>query len=350
MSEFQIIDVPGHGRVEFPVSMSDADIAAAIQRTIQQQPARMNPTIAAQGDKYRENMTPPESVTDPRMPAYRNAQRGAETLDVLGGLAGMGLGATLKPGAEAMKWGARRLMQSALKPNPAEGIAKADRAVQTMLDEGLNVTRGGVQTLRERGSRLNDEVQNIVNASPATIPKWLPATRVQGEMTRLQQNNPLPSSERAGLDAVYNEYMANAHIPQNIPLDAAQRYKQNLYSGLKKAYGNLSTGEEAGRKALARGLRQDIETRVPEVVPLNARASDIWNALNIAERRSLVAGNKDPISFAPLAASPVGMGGFLANRSELVKSLLARGLYNSQRAPGAIAGGAAGYYMGQEEQ
>ena len=336
-----------------PDGTPEEAIKARIATIRAERPATMNMNLARQGEKARENMTPPESVTDDRYPAYARAQKEADTFgvvaDIVGGVAGAGLGAVLKPGAGAMKWGARRLMQSALKPSPLEGTAKIDRAVNTLLDEGANVTRGGVEKLRRIGTGLNDDVQNILNRSTATIPKGSPATRIADEIRRVEDVNPLPSSPRAGLEGVQTEYLSNPLIPAQIPLPKAQQYKQALYQGLKDDYGKLSVGDEAGRKALARGLREDIEGRAPDVIPINARASDVWNALNMAERRALVAGNKDPMGLSPIAAHPIGAGSFLLNRSEALKSVIARGLNSTQRVPGAVLGGLLGSNMSTPE-
>lgn len=328
-----------------PDGTPEEAIKARIATIRAERPATVNQNMAAQIDKARENVTPPESVMDPRQPAYATAQRGADALDAIGGVAGGVVGAVLKPGAKAMRWGAERLMQSALKPSPLEGRKNIDRALGTLLDEGVNVTRGGVEKLRTIGTGLNDEVQGVLNSSTTRIPKGAPATRVQDGIARLEDTNPLPSAERSAMEGVQNEYLSNPLIPNAIPLAKAQQYKQSLYQGLKDDYGTLSTGDKAGRKALARGLREEIEARAPAVVPLNARASDVWNALNMAEGRALVAGNKDPMGLGPIAAHPIGMGSFLLNRSEWLKSMGARGLNNSQRIPGAALGAALGAGM-----
>lgn len=318
-------------------------------------PATMNPSIAAQGVKVRANMTPPESVTDPRYPAYANAQQGSDTMDVVGGLAGGLAGGILKPGASAMQWGARRLMQSALKPSPLEGQKNIDRAVETLLKEGANVSRGGVEKLRGIGTGLNSEVEGILAASPETIPKGAPATTISAEIAKNDANNPLPAGPRAAMESVLNEYLSNPLVATDIPLPKAQQYKQTLYQVLKDDYGKqLPAGQTVAQKALARGLREYIEQKAPGVVPLNERASDIWNAVNTAEHRALAAGNKDPAGLAALFAGqhPIGAGSFIANRSELLKSLLARGMYSEvgKRAPGAAMGAALGANMGNSER
>ena len=63
-------------------------LAAALEYQQAQQPARMNPNLAAQGARGRENMMPPTSVMDERYPAFKRNQEDAEKLmlglDVVG--------------------------------------------------------------------------------------------------------------------------------------------------------------------------------------------------------------------------------------------------------------------------
>lgn len=55
-------------------------LAAALEYQQAQQPARMNPNLAAQGARGRENMMPPTSVMDERYPAFKRNQEDVEKL------------------------------------------------------------------------------------------------------------------------------------------------------------------------------------------------------------------------------------------------------------------------------
>jgi hypothetical protein len=72
--------------------VADADRIAAALRYQQeldaaQRPATMNPNLAAQGQAYRANMTPPTSVMDPRYPAWKQNQDAADAVGAVGDLA-----------------------------------------------------------------------------------------------------------------------------------------------------------------------------------------------------------------------------------------------------------------------
>lgn len=270
------------------------------------------------------------------------ANAGMEGMGVLaGGAIGGAAGALAK---EPLKDTARWTMQKALKPStPDFRKGKADRAIETLLEEGVNVSRGGVEKLRGIGEGLNRQVTAELVGSTATIPKAAPPARILDAINKVEDVNPLPSGPRTAMEGVYNEFMSNPLVPANIPLTKAQSYKQTLQQGLKDKYGTLSDGEEAARKALAMGLREEIERGAPAVGPLNKRASDIWNALNVTERRALVGGNNNPVSLPTAVGmlhNPAFGAGMIVNTSDLAKSLIARGLYQSGKAAPYLGAGA----------
>ena len=55
-------------------------LAAALAYQQAQQPARMNPNLAVQGARGRENMMPPTSIMDERYPAFKRNQEDVEKL------------------------------------------------------------------------------------------------------------------------------------------------------------------------------------------------------------------------------------------------------------------------------
>ena len=114
-----------------------------------------------------------------------------------------------------------------------------------------------------------------------------------------------------------------------MPVQLAQSMKQGTYTSLgNKSYGELGGADIEAQKALARGLKEEISSAVGSVAGLNRRQSELMNAVEIAERRALIEGNKNPAGLALLANDPMAGIGFLADRSALAKSLAARSLYS----------------------
>lgn len=230
----------------------------------------------------------------------------------------------------AMDASARYLMQSALKPTWADNRSgRGDRAVNTLLEEGVNPTRGGVHHLNTMIADLGNQVSGLLQQySGTTVDKNAVASRIQDVVDRINTTNPTPQTALQAVHNVYNDFIGNGLVPRNIPVQDANRLKSGIYQAIRNSYGQLSGDHVEAQKALARGFKEEINAAVPEVVPLNARQGDLINARNVAERRALMEGNKNPAGLALLAHDPMAMLGHWASGSALAKSLAARALYS----------------------
>jgi hypothetical protein len=254
---------------------------------------------------------------------------------VLGGAA---IGKTLAPTLES---GARRLMQSAIKPPLADlRSGRAARAIETMLEEGVNPTAGGVMKLRNSIDEINREITSRISMSPATIDKqaiYGPLKETLDKFTK-QVN---PGADIKAITSAWDEFVNHPLIAgaADIPVKLAQEMKQGTYRILAKKYGQLGSAETEAQKSLARGLKEGVASAVPEVAALNAQESSLINALSIAERRALMEANKNPGGLSWLAHNPVTWAAFMADKSALFKSLMARFMNaQSETIPAATAG------------
>ena len=215
-------------------------------------------------------------------------------------------------------------MQSAVKPlTPDLMTGKAQRAIDTMLKEKILPTEGGMGALRGEASQINKDVSDLINKSTATIDKGSVAGRLQEVVSRIEKSSMNPQSQLKTVENIYTEVMQNGLIPQNMPVSQAQQLKQGIYQMLKKKYGELGSDSIEAQKALARGLKEEIEKVVPEVVSKNARASELWNALNVAERRQLLDLNRNPLNMALLAHNPGSFAVYMADKSAPFKGIAA---------------------------
>jgi hypothetical protein len=242
---------------------------------------------------------------------------------------------------------AEGVMQSALKPILSQlKHGDAATAIRTMLNEGVNVTPGGMRKLRGMIDGLNNEIKQKLANSTATINKAKVASYLGDLLDRVkQQVNP-----QADMQAVRNAFQqfwehptVGRHLGKDMTVQEAQALKQGTYRELgSKAYGELKGADTEAQKTLARGLKEEIATAVPEIAGLNKRESELINALNVAERRVLISANKNPAGLSILAGNPKAMAAFMADRSELFKSLAARMINASAKKTGQLAGGAVG--------
>lgn len=236
-------------------------------------------------------------------------------------------GQAAKSAAPLLKKGARQLMQSSLKPTTeALRTGKAARAIDTMFKEGVNATPGGVEKLRARISELSDEIDVAIKNSPASVDKNAVASRLKDLIKKFEmQANPW--SDVKAIENAWTEFLAHPMISgSKIPVQTAQEMKKGTYKVLgDKAYGEQKGAAAEAQKALARGLKEEISTAVPEVSGLNKYESDLINAMKVLERRVLQDANKNPLGLGAL--NPFTLPVWLWDRSPFLKSLTARGLY-----------------------
>jgi hypothetical protein len=236
-----------------------------------------------------------------------------------------------------------KLMQSALKPTLKQlETGQASTAVKTMLEEGINPTQAGVQKIQSKIKDLNTQVANKIESSTGTVNKtdilkYLDAL----EAKKLKQVN--PADDIVAIDKVKQEFM-NFNKPviktpsQAIPVQLAQELKQGTYSALAKKYGQIGSTEIEAQKALARGLKEKVGEAVPEVLGLNKKESQLIDTLDVVERRALMELNKNPGGLTWLSENPMAAAGFMADKSAVFKSLLARGIYNLNKGTSKIQG------------
>lgn len=239
---------------------------------------------------------------------------------------------------------APRMMQSALKPtlgvlrDVAKG-APVPRVVQTLLDEGVNVTPAGLgklttllnATKAERDVLIDDAIKR---GAPGVNPFSVTARLGETAQKFGQQVNPAPDLEAIGEagNAFLKEFGGNP-----LALDHANQIKEGTYAVLRKKYGQLGSASVESQKALARGLKEEIEQQVPGVDAVNRRLGNLSDAERAVGRRVAIASNRDMGGLVWLAENPTTALAFVMDRHPAVKSMLARGLYQSAGAAARVS-------------
>ena len=267
----------------------------------------------------------------------------------------MGLGALTKVAKPVLQSASRRLMQSATKPTlEAHKSGDAAAAIETMLQRGYNPTEGGVKAMDAQISKLASQVDEIVKNSTSTVNKGEVGLSLKDSFNRFR-NQVNPSADLSALRNAWLEFRSHPDLigKMEIPVQKAQAMKQGTYNALgNKAYtGEMKGAEIEAQKGLARGLKEGINKAHPEVAPLNNLQGEFINARDVAMRRALMSGNTNILSLAPLGPDNLSRLGFLMDKSDLVKSALAHGLYGDLPMYGSmlgIAGGLAPHYGMQD--
>ncbi len=255
----------------------------------------------------------------------------------------MGVG-SMAQGATALSDIGRNLMQRALKPTMgAQKRGDAAVAIDTMLEKGFNVSKGGIEKLRGEIDSLNQQISDKIANSTEVVDKAA-AGKYLNQLMEKFKNQVNPGADVEAIHKAWDEFKNHPAWQGGLDMavQAAQSIKKGTYDQLRKKYGQMGTADVESQKALARGLKDEISAKVPEVGPLNAQDSKLIKTLGVAERQQMQQANKDPGSFAWLAHSPVSFAAYMADKSSLFKSMMANILYRGGSIPLGSIGGAAG--------
>lgn len=266
------------------------------------------------------------------------------------------------------------LMQSAVKPGiagTAKALLKGVRGedlpvVNTLLKEGVNVTPPGLMKLNRIITSTNEDIATAVQAMSGKISPQSVATRAVGT-ARDAAMQVAPSSDVQAVRNTVEEFLTQPgttkaaqigtkEVPSGV-LDStgkmltktepvmgrvsrdltpaeAQAMKVGTYRAIgKRGYGEVKGAAVETEKALARGLKEDLETEgLKHGVDLKALNLKEGNAMQAAEavaKRLAVKGNHDILGIAWLAENPTAALAFAVSRSPAVKSLIANGAYRA---------------------
>jgi hypothetical protein len=171
-----------------------------------------------------------------------------------------------------MQGKAADLYQSALKPSNAKNAPNPANLVKTGLDNGIPVSQGGLDKLSSLIDDYNVKIADEVKNSPAMVNKYKVASRLNDtyDAFKTQVN---PTSDINAIADSGNEFLGTQ--PAQIPAADAQALKVGTYRQLKgKAYtGELKSASIESQKALARGIKEELNQAIPELAGLNAEES-----------------------------------------------------------------------------
>lgn len=224
-----------------------------------------------------------------------------------------------------------KLMASALKPTVAvlkEYNTTPTRIAKTLINQGVNVTEGGLAKLQGLLDMNQADIKAAVQGATGTIAKRDVAARTlttAGDLAR-QVN---PTADLKALGDTVGEFLNHPVITgPRMSIPEAQAMKVGTYQQIGKHYGEVSSAAIETQKALARGLKEEIASAVPKIQGLNMKEADLLAALDSVGRRAAMSANKDPVGFAWVAHAPQTFLAALIDRNPMVKSLIARGAYN----------------------
>lgn len=223
---------------------------------------------------------------------------------------------------------------SALKPSTVLPEAQRAAAVQTGLEQGIPISKGGLETLTDKIDTLNQAIKDQIASDPSRpIDPNSVATRADAAKARFTNQvnaqsdlNAIEASKQQFLDEqgrkpgqpaiapkptgildAQGTPIMNGGTPAKPPTPAppmnaedAQAMKQGTYRVLSGKFGEQGSASVEAQKALARGLKEEIATQFPEIGKLNASESRLLDLQPLLERAVARVGNHE---------SPVGIAG-----------------------------------------
>ena len=247
-------------------------------------------------------------------------------------------GSMAKIASSSLESGAKRLMQSAIKPTAGQlERGQGQEAVDTALNEGIAVSKGGMEKLRRLIEPIDTSIRKKLEPSTASaaLSEFSPAFAAARKGARYS-----PPQESGAISKTLSDFEDKFYPGGGqLPVQDIQKIKQAYYRALgPESYGILTSGERTGMKAVALGAKQAVANAVPGVAAENAQLGPLLNALNVIERRVELAPNRDIGGLVWLAHNLKTGILMLMGRDPYTKSLMARGLYSgSEQIPATAA-------------
>jgi len=212
-------------------------------------------------------------------PAALQGNPGAAEAALLGGAEAAGGGAAMgavRPMTGGNQVLARRLYQSALKPSTVLEPAERAAILKTGLEKGIPVSEEGAAKISSSLADLQNQVKSTIATNPnAPISTLGVLSRLSPVAKRAaQQVNPM--SDLGAISDVGQEFINTR--PSQIPATMAQDIKTGTYQSLgDKSFGELKGATVEAQKALARGLKEELENQFPELKNLNAQQKQLFD-------------------------------------------------------------------------
>jgi len=218
-----------------------------------------------------------------------------------------------------------RLMKSALKPSTVADPKDVKTAIDVMLGNGLNVSRGGAEKLQGMITSANNDVNNIVANAQGNVSKQEVLDALQSS-TKKFATQATPTKDVQSIKDIADEF--STVWPDQIPVQVAHELKKGTYRVLNGKFGEQGSASVEAQKDLGRGLKEGVEKIIPEIKGKNKAIQDYITTIDFLNRAAGRNTNKDLLGLALLPSNFAQNAMFALDRSAMAKSLAARGLNN----------------------
>lgn len=234
-------------------------------------------------------------------------------------------GGEARAAAPAMRSGAEKLMQWALKPTvkaATKGYGKI--AAQEMLDRNIPLTERGVENIQQAITDLNNKVSSTIANSKATVKV---SDIEQAFKDTIKKHEGMPKADVDLMKKQLTDFKKHPLVvgKTSIPIQDAQKLKQGFYKSVNEKYGQEGTGTTEAQKAIAKALKEDIAVKAPPVVEWNRQETRLLRTLTVAQRRVIQEANRNILGLKGLRLrQPASFAAMMMDESGVFKAFMAR--------------------------
>ena len=179
---------------------------------------------------------------------------------------------------------APKLYQSALKPSTTMSASKVSQVINTGLKQEIPVSPAGAEKIGTLIDDLNQQISGKIQQGAGqgvTVNKFAVTSRL-GDTAKQFGSQVNPVKDLNTIGRAGNEFLKEQ--PGEIPADQAQAIKQGTYQQISKSYGKLSNAAIESQKSLARGIKEELASQIPEIGSLNEQESQLIGLDKAMER------------------------------------------------------------------
>ncbi|MCR4307790.1 MAG: hypothetical protein NUV80_04455 [Candidatus Berkelbacteria bacterium] len=220
--------------------------------------------------------------------ATENAQSAEEAVKDIA--TGTVTGAAVSGAVEGVTTGAKKLLGKTaeelynriIKTPIKQTAAGREQIGEGLMKRGVKGNfEGMIKEVNTIAKSNKDKLDDVITSNAKTAVDITPVkTALKGLRTQLRGT---PGETTTAVDRVLKEFGKSS----TIPLEQAQKLKQNLQAAVNEAFlKNTTSGITQAQKVAAQNLRKVIEQAVPEVAPLNKELEFSIRAINQLVRQA----------------------------------------------------------------
>lgn len=206
-----------------------------------------------------------------------------------------------------------KLVESGIKFSAKIKPAQRSKIIQAVLDEKITPTKAGLKKTGKLIERYSNQVDDVIDRGIRAGKGGKVTIKTDDVLARLDDVRDTFEASAFGLDFA-DDITATASkfkekFGDTITASQAQEIKRNTQQILRKSFGQLSNVKSEAGKAIARGLREELEVAFPEVATLNQKNSALIGLNKELERAVARISNKDIIGLGTKVLATGGTAG-----------------------------------------